>query len=139
MLSQPHSQQKDHNLAGIKNFCCKFSYLIGLCQVLEIEFLFNDRKTIKPHVYIFIFYSEIDNFDTGLLIEVWDKGMLWDKTIGYFWEPLQKILQCAELVCCTSVKKISSVLNPISYHGRVSDGKSIKIIIEERFKYFQFL
>jgi Ca2+-dependent lipid-binding protein len=44
------------------------------------------------------FLFEIDNFDTGLLIEVWDKGMLWDKTIGYFWEPLQKILQCAELI-----------------------------------------
>ena len=97
---------------------------------------YNDRKKFKTHFYIFILYSEIDNFDTGLLIEVWDKGMLWDKTIGYFWEPLQKILQCAELVCCTSVKNISSVLNPISYHGRVSDGKSIKIIIEDRFKYF---
>ena len=76
--------------------------------------MFNDRKTIKQHVYIFIFYSEIDNFDTGLLIEVWDKGMLWDKTIGYFWEPLQKILQCAELVRCTSVKK--SLLFLILYH-----------------------
>ena len=94
------------------------------------------EKNFKTHFYIFIIYSEIDNFDTGLLIEVWDKGMLWDKTIGYFWEPLQKILQCAELVCCTSVKNISSVLNPISYHGRVSDGKSIKIIIEDRFEYF---
>jgi protein unc-13 len=48
------------------------------------------------------FLFEIDNFDTGLLIEVWDKGMLWDKRIGYFWEPLQKILQCAELIINTS-------------------------------------
>ena len=43
-------------------------------------------------------FSEVDNFETGLLIEVWDKGMLWDKTIGYHWEPLQKILQSTQLV-----------------------------------------
>lgn len=49
------------------------------------------------------FLFEIDDFDTGLLIEVWDKGMLWDKTIGYFWEPLQKILQCAQLIITTNL------------------------------------
>ena len=113
MLSQPHSQQKDHNLAGIKNFCCKFLYQIGFSSVSKIASLMTE-KYLKIHFYIFIFYSEIDNFDTGLLIEVWDKGMLWDKTIGYFWEPLQKILQCAELVCCTSVKKSLPFL--ILYH-----------------------
>lgn len=35
--------------------------------------------------------SEIDDVETGLLIEVWDKGMLWDKAIGYFWTPLQSL------------------------------------------------
>lgn len=37
------------------------------------------------------FLFEIDNLDTGLLIEVWDKGMLWDKAIGYFWAPIQSL------------------------------------------------
>ena len=36
-------------------------------------------------------FSEIDDVETGLLIEVWDKGMLWDKAIGYFWAPLQSL------------------------------------------------
>jgi len=35
--------------------------------------------------------------DTGLLVEVWDKGMLWDKAIGYYWAPLQT-LQCCRVV-----------------------------------------
>ncbi|XP_071749707.1 protein unc-13 homolog B isoform X5 [Lepeophtheirus salmonis] len=34
------------------------------------------------------FLFEIDNYDSGLLLEVWDKGMLWDKAIGYCWTPL---------------------------------------------------
>eukprot|EP00093_Oithona_nana_P002561 02561.XXX_38193_41566_1 [CDS] Oithona nana genome sequencing. len=37
------------------------------------------------------FLFEIDDVETGLLIEVWDKGMLWDKAIGYFWTPLQSL------------------------------------------------
>ena len=94
--------QKDHNLIGTRSFCCKSflnlllfysslnPYLIFLLQSINIRFSI---------------FSEIDNFDTGLLIEVWDKGMLWDKTIGYFWEPLQKILQCAELVCKQNLAK----------------------------------
>ena len=29
--------------------------------------------------------------DTGLVIEVWNKGMLWDKLLGLHWLPLTKI------------------------------------------------
>ena len=43
------------------------------------------------------FFSEIGVFDTGLIIELWDKGMLWDKVIGYFWAPLH-VLQCNKVV-----------------------------------------
>ena len=35
--------------------------------------------------------SEVSDLDTGLLLEVWDKGMLWDKAIGYYWCPLNTI------------------------------------------------
>ena len=31
------------------------------------------------------------DLDTGLLLEVWEKGMLWDKAIGYYWCPLNTI------------------------------------------------
>ena len=36
-------------------------------------------------------YSEVTDLDTGLLLEVWEKGMLWDKAIGYYWCPLNTI------------------------------------------------
>ena len=35
--------------------------------------------------------SEVTDLDTGLLLEVWEKGMLWDKAIGYYWCPLNTI------------------------------------------------
>ncbi|XP_074033427.1 unc-13 isoform X10 [Leptinotarsa decemlineata] len=37
------------------------------------------------------FLFETNNLDTGLLIEVWNKGMIWDRAIGYHWIPLQTI------------------------------------------------
>ena len=36
-------------------------------------------------------FSETNRMDTGLLIEVWSKGMLWDKAMGYHWLYLQNI------------------------------------------------
>ena len=56
MLSQPHSQQKDHNLAGIKNFCCKFLYQIGFSSVLKIEFYLITKK-IPTYIFTFSFYT----------------------------------------------------------------------------------
>jgi len=38
-----------------------------------------------------IYCSEVSDLDTGLLLEVWEKGMLWDKAIGYYWCPLNTI------------------------------------------------
>ena len=57
--------------------------------------------TVKCLYFVF---SEIDDIETGLLIEVWDKGMLWDKAIGYFWAPLQSLQFSAV------VSKISTAL-----------------------------
>jgi len=37
------------------------------------------------------FLFEVTDLDTGLLLEVWEKGMLWDKAIGYYWCPLNTI------------------------------------------------
>jgi hypothetical protein len=33
----------------------------------------------------------VTDLDSGLLLEVWEKGMLWDKAIGYYWCPLTTI------------------------------------------------
>ena len=35
--------------------------------------------------------SETNRLDTGLVIELWNKGMLWDKIIGTYWLPLLSI------------------------------------------------
>ncbi|BFZ01542.1 hypothetical protein BsWGS_04581 [Bradybaena similaris] len=37
------------------------------------------------------FLFETMRLDTGLIIEVWNKGMLWDKLLGLHWLPLRKI------------------------------------------------
>ncbi len=47
-------------------------------------------------------FSELNSLDTGLLLEVWDKGMLWDRAIGYYWAPLQQ-LQCANVVSSPTI------------------------------------
>jgi len=37
------------------------------------------------------FLFEVSDLDTGLLLEVWEKGLLWDKAIGYHWCPLTTV------------------------------------------------
>lgn len=36
-------------------------------------------------------YSEINDFSSGLLIEVWTKGIIWDRGLGYHFIPLHEI------------------------------------------------
>lgn len=35
--------------------------------------------------------------DTGLIIELWNKGLLWDKLIGNHWMPLMGIQFATEV------------------------------------------
>ncbi|XP_026464966.1 uncharacterized protein LOC113367587 [Ctenocephalides felis] len=37
------------------------------------------------------FLFETDDVNTGLLIEVWSKGMIWDRAMGYHWLPLPSV------------------------------------------------
>ncbi|XP_045034176.1 protein unc-13 homolog B isoform X3 [Daphnia magna] len=37
------------------------------------------------------FLFETNCLDTGLLIEVWNKGLIWDKAMGHYWLPLQQV------------------------------------------------
>ncbi|CAH0553608.1 unnamed protein product [Brassicogethes aeneus] len=37
------------------------------------------------------FLFETNDVNTGLLIEVWSKGMIWDRALGYHWIPLQTV------------------------------------------------
>jgi hypothetical protein len=58
---------------------------------------FFEHYGLISFLSFYLLFSEIDKYDTGLLIEVWDKGMLWDKAIGFFWAPLH-FLQFTRLV-----------------------------------------
>jgi len=35
--------------------------------------------------------SETNDVNTGLLIEVWNKGMIWDRALGYYYMPLTEV------------------------------------------------
>lgn len=52
--------------------------------------------------------------DTGLIIEVWNKGMLWDSLLGLNWLPLQKIHHSNQ-VSIMFVKKNTFCLTSSSY------------------------
>lgn len=45
---------------------------------------------IEPRYYL---NSEINNFNGGLLLEVWTKGTVWDKALGYKFIKLYSIPQ----------------------------------------------
>ncbi|KAL3866052.1 hypothetical protein ACJMK2_043393, partial [Sinanodonta woodiana] len=49
------------------------------------------RLTSAPDVNTTGLPIETMRLDTGLIIEVWSKGMLWDKLLGLHWLPLRKI------------------------------------------------
>lgn len=61
------------------------------------------HENLRPydliHVYVcvcfffllFYCHSETNCLDTGLLIEVWNKGLIWDKALGHYWLPLHQV------------------------------------------------
>jgi len=62
--------------------------------------VWDKEQSVKSRIYsqmsyctnvVIGYYSEVSDLDTGLLLEVWEKGMLWDRAIGYYWCPLNTI------------------------------------------------
>ncbi|KAJ9574566.1 hypothetical protein L9F63_008262, partial [Diploptera punctata] len=45
----------------------------------------------------FLFWRD-EYVNTGLLIEVWSKGMLWDNSLGYHWIPLPAVKYSNEVI-----------------------------------------
>lgn len=41
--------------------------------------------------------SEISRLDLGLIVEVWNKGLIWDTMVGTVWIPLRSIRQSEEV------------------------------------------
>lgn len=46
---------------------------------------------------LFLPFSEINRLDLGLIVEVWDKGLIWDTMVGTAWIPLKNIRQSEEV------------------------------------------
>ncbi|XP_064214218.1 protein unc-13 homolog A isoform X2 [Tribolium castaneum] len=61
------------------------------------------------------FLFETNDLNTGLLIEVWSKGMIWDRAMGYHWIPLQtvqysnEIRKISKLETCKGSSKCSTI------------------------------
>jgi hypothetical protein len=49
---------------------------------------------------MFVFASETQRLDTGLSVELWNKGMLWDKLMGTHWLPLVNIRHSNTVSLC---------------------------------------
>lgn len=41
--------------------------------------------------------SEINRLDLGLIVEVWNKGLIWDTMLGTAWIPLQSVCHSEEV------------------------------------------
>jgi hypothetical protein len=55
----------------------------------------------------FFALSETNDVNTGLLIEVWSKGMLWDNALGYHWIPLPVVKYSNEVMYTCSLFTVS--------------------------------
>lgn len=49
------------------------------------------------HLIAAFFLSEINRLDLGLIVEVWNKGLIWDTMVGTAWIPLKSIQQSEEV------------------------------------------
>lgn len=51
-----------------------------------------------PHLcFLFFSCSEISRLDLGLIVEVWNKGLIWDTLVGTVWIALKAIRQSDEV------------------------------------------
>ena len=44
------------------------------------------------------YFSEINDINVGLLVEVWCKGMLWDRALGYHYAALPEVSYSIEVI-----------------------------------------
>ncbi|KAL1140010.1 hypothetical protein AAG570_006987 [Ranatra chinensis] len=50
-----------------------------------------DNNNIQYDTGTNMVICETNDLNTGLLLEVWNKGMIWDRALGYHWLPLPTV------------------------------------------------
>ena len=59
----------------------------------------------------YVYGSDAQHVDNGLAVELWNKGVLWDKLLGTHWIPLTAIRQTNQvLLACGVYATISMFL-----------------------------
>jgi len=51
---------------------------------------------LRFRVYVCV-YSDAQHVGNGLAVELWNKGVLWDKLLGTHWIPLATIAQANQV------------------------------------------
>lgn len=63
---------------------------------LHVSFSLFSSSRLK-RVYVVFSPSEINRLDLGLIVEVWNKGLIWDTMVGTAWIPLKSVRQSEEV------------------------------------------
>lgn len=63
--------------------------------------VFFVKKSLKV---VLPFCSEISRLDLGLIVEVWNKGLIWDTMVGTAWIALKAIRQSDEVSRCSGLR-----------------------------------
>lgn len=90
----------DHSLAevvfSLTQLCIKFCWdnCTGSAEPKVEQFYVQ----LLPHLCcLFFCCSEISRLDLGLIVEVWNKGLIWDTLVGTVWIALKAIRQSDEV------------------------------------------
>lgn len=72
------------------------------------EVVFIEAQHYLIPEYCLFPLSEINRLDLGLIVEVWNKGLIWDTMVGTTWIPLKSVQQSEEVGICTHTQIIQS-------------------------------
>jgi hypothetical protein len=74
--------------------------------------------------------SETNDVNTGLLIEVWSKGMLWDNALGYHWIPLPAVKYSSQVGSARPSARIAAFLRRREHGLVVSSCSSTTVTVK---------
>lgn len=81
-------------MPNVASFIFPF-YFTGCLAIESTSCVFS--LTCDPVLIVVSFLSEINRLDLGLIVEVWNKGLIWDTMVGTAWIPLKNIQQSEEV------------------------------------------